>query len=56
MIKTMTILQKNEVIIVHPNQYLPETGYLTCGESVLVTDTGFERLAETETKLYVKEV
>ena len=49
-------LAKNQVIIVHPNQYLPETGYFACGESILVTGTGFERLAKTETKLYVKEV
>ena len=43
-------------IVVHPNQYLPETGYLACGETVLVTAGGVQRLAETETKLYVKEV
>ena len=54
--KNNSILLKNQVIIVHPNQYLPEIGYLACGETVLVTDSGFERLAETETKLYVKEV
>jgi Xaa-Pro dipeptidase len=53
---TKNPLARNQVIIVHPNQYLPETGYLACGESILVTDTGFERLAKTETKLYVKEV
>ncbi len=45
-----------QVVVVHPNQYLPETGYLACGETVLVTELGAERLAKTETKLYVKEV
>ena len=48
-------LERHQVLAVHPNQYIPETGYLACGESVLVTDTGIERLAETDTKLYVKE-
>jgi Xaa-Pro dipeptidase len=49
-------LEKQQVVVVHPNQYFPETGYLACGETVLVTDTGMERLTETETKLYIKEV
>lgn len=48
-------LESQQVIIVHPNQYLPETGYLACGETVLVTESGFERLAKTETKLHVKK-
>jgi Xaa-Pro dipeptidase len=48
-------LEKNQVVAVHPNQYLPETGYLACGETVLVTETGLDRLAKTETKLYLKE-
>ena len=49
-------LQENQVIVVHPNQYLPETGYLACGETVRVTQDGMERLSETETRLYSKEV
>ena len=48
-------LVKHQVVAVHPNQYIPETGYLACGESVMVTDTGIERLAKTDTKIYVKE-
>jgi Xaa-Pro aminopeptidase len=42
-----------QVVVVHPNQYLPETGYLACGDTVIVTAQGAERLARTETKLYV---
>lgn len=42
-----------QVVVVHPNQYLPETGYLACGETILVTPSGAERLARTDTKLYV---
>ncbi len=49
-------LEKDQVVVIHPNQYLPETGYLACGETVLVTDTGLERLSETEAKLYTKGV
>jgi Xaa-Pro dipeptidase len=45
-------LERHQVIAVHPNQYIPETGYLACGETVMVTDSGVERLSETETKLY----
>ena len=54
--KTKANFEKGQVIVVHPNQYLPETGYLACGESVLVTENGYERLLETETKLYEKKL
>ena len=54
--QTATPFQKGQVVVVHPNQYLPETGYLACGETVLITDTGYERLQESPTTLYVKEV
>lgn len=53
--KMQVILGRHQVVAVHPNQYIPETGYLACGETVLITDTGVERLAGTETKLYVNE-
>jgi Xaa-Pro aminopeptidase len=45
-------LQPNMVMVVHPNQFLPETGYLACGETILVTETGIERLNQTPTKLF----
>lgn len=38
------LLQAGMFFIVHPNQYIPEVGYMLCGEPVLVTDTGFEVL------------
>ncbi len=41
-----TILEEDMVFVVHPNQYLPETGYLLCGEPVRVTATGVERLSK----------
>lgn len=49
---TEGILKTGQVLVVHPNQFLPETGYLACGETVLVMDTGMERLSKTENKLY----
>jgi Xaa-Pro aminopeptidase len=40
------ILEEGMVFVVHPNQYLPETGYLLCGEPVRVTATGVEQLSK----------
>jgi Xaa-Pro dipeptidase len=53
---TQTLFEKDQVVVVHPNQYLPETGYLACGEMVLVAERGFERLSSAKAKLYEKEV
>jgi Xaa-Pro aminopeptidase len=33
-------MHRNMVFVMHPNQYIPETGYLMCGEPVIVTDAG----------------
>jgi len=52
---TSAILRKDQVVVIHPNQYLPEVGYLACGETYLITNEGPEKLSKTETKLYVKE-
>lgn len=41
-----TVLEEDMVFVVHPNQYLPETGYLLCGEPVRVTATGHEALSK----------
>jgi Xaa-Pro dipeptidase len=35
-----TPLEPGMVFMIHPNQYLPETGYLLCGEPVLLTQDG----------------
>ena len=40
-----TLLEENMCFIVHPNQYLPEVGYLLCGEPVRVTSSGVEILS-----------
>ena len=47
-----------QVLVVHPNQFVSEVGYLACGETVLVTETGCERLTDREGKsrLFAAEV
>jgi Xaa-Pro dipeptidase len=52
---TQTYLFKDQIVVIHPNQWLPEVGYLACGETYLITDSGTERFSRTETKLYAKE-
>jgi Xaa-Pro aminopeptidase len=39
-----SILKPGMLFMIHPNQYLPETGYLLCGEPVLMTEDGAEPL------------
>ncbi len=41
-----TSLEAGMFFVIHPNQYLPETGYLLCGEPVLITANGSEVLSE----------
>ena len=41
------------LFMIHPNQYLPETGYLLCGEPVLITATGAEVLTSERSSLGV---
>jgi Xaa-Pro dipeptidase len=33
-------MQKDMVFVMHPNQYIPETGYIMCGEPVIITNEG----------------
>jgi Xaa-Pro aminopeptidase len=40
------------VIIAHPNTYLPLSGYMVFGDTLLVTDTGCVSLNKTEKKLF----
>ena len=48
-----TILEPGMLFMVHPNQFLPETGYMMCGEPVLVTQTGHELLTRKQAALAV---
>ncbi|MDR2163882.1 MAG: Xaa-Pro peptidase family protein [Clostridiales Family XIII bacterium] len=50
-------LREGMAMVVHPNQYLPETGYLACGETIIVTATGIRRLSKLPVHLYeIEEV
>ncbi len=46
-------LESGMVFVMHPNQYLPESGYLMCGEPVVVTDQGCRALSARSAQLDV---
>jgi Xaa-Pro dipeptidase len=46
-----TVLEPDMLFMIHPNQYLPETGYLLCGEPVLITAQGAEVLTREQSSL-----
>ncbi len=46
-----TVLEPGMIFMIHPNQYLPETGYLLCGEPVLMGDTRAEPLTRRQAAL-----
>ena len=39
------------LFMIHPNQYLPETGYLLCGEPVVMAAQGVEVLTRQQAAL-----
>jgi Xaa-Pro dipeptidase len=46
-----TMLEADMLFMIHPNQYLPETGYLLCGEPVLIKADGAEVLTQKRSAL-----
>lgn len=46
-----TVLEPGMLFMIHPNQYLPETGYLLCGEPALMTGNGAMPLTLEQAKL-----
>jgi Xaa-Pro dipeptidase len=48
-----TVLEPDMLFMIHPNQYLPETGYLLCGEPVVITSSGAEVLTAEQSSLGV---
>jgi Xaa-Pro aminopeptidase len=50
-----TILEEGMTFIIHPNQYLPETGYMTLGDTVVMTSSKAEPLTRSSWDLYVKD-
>jgi Xaa-Pro dipeptidase len=49
------MVEKGMVLIAHPNTYLPLSGYMVFGDTLVVTDHGCLRLGKTEKKLFFKE-
>jgi Xaa-Pro dipeptidase len=47
-----TPLAPGMTLIVHPNTYHPEAGYIVLGDAVVVTDTGAEVLTRTPRELF----
>jgi Xaa-Pro dipeptidase len=47
------LLESGMMFVMHPNQYLPESGYLMCGESVVVTASGARALSARPAQLDV---
>ena len=47
-----TVLVPGMAMIVHPNTYHPEAGYIVLGDAVVVTETGAEVLCRTERRLF----
>jgi Xaa-Pro dipeptidase len=48
------IVKEGMVVIAHPNTYLPLSGYMVFGDTLLVTATGCTSLNTTERKLFQK--
>ncbi len=48
------VLKQGMVVIVHPNTYLPLSGYMVFGDTLLITESGNTRLNKTEKKLFTK--
>ena len=49
-------LKPGMTIIVHPNTYHPEAGYIVLGDMLVVTETGHERLTRTPAQLFEMRV
>jgi Xaa-Pro aminopeptidase len=48
------VLERNMTMIIHPNQYIPETGYMMLGDTVVIEDDGPRRLTQTSRELFWK--
>lgn len=47
-----TVIETGTAFVVHPNQYIPETGYLMLGDTVWVEENGYRRLTQSPMKLF----
>jgi len=46
-----TMLETDMLFMIHPNQYIPETGYLLCGEPAVLTPQGAQALTRQHATL-----
>jgi Xaa-Pro dipeptidase len=53
--ENQTPLEEGMTFIIHPNQYLPETGYLTLGDTVVMTPSKAEPMTRSSWDIFVKE-
>jgi len=47
-----TVIEPGMTLIVHPNTYHPDAGYIVLGDAVVVTDRGVEVLCKTPRELF----
>ena len=50
-----TKLEQGMTFIIHPNQYIPETGYMTLGDTVVMTADKAEPMTKSSWDIFVKE-
>ncbi|HEY8693855.1 MAG TPA: Xaa-Pro peptidase family protein [Chloroflexota bacterium] len=48
------VLQENMTFVIHPNQYIPETGYMMLGDTVVIEASGPRCLTLTPRRLFWK--
>jgi len=46
------LLAENMTMVIHPNQYIPETGYMMLGDTVVIELAGPRKLTQTEQRLF----
>jgi len=47
-----SILEEGMTFIIHPNQYIPETGYVMLGETCVVTESGGKSFSSLEQRIF----
>ena len=45
-------LERNMTMVIHPNQYIPETGYMMLGDTVVIEESGPRPLTKTSRELH----
>ena len=48
-----TVLEKNAVLVVHPNTFTPLAGYFVLGDPIVITEKGAEKLLSTPCEMNV---